>query len=674
MSGFRGFRDKARFDFPAGFVVLTGRNGSGKSTVLDAIEFALTGALGKYDVKNAKGGGLVDHIWWMGDGKPGRYYVRIGLTNERGEELEVEHDRESGLSVTVRELREWLCSSDAAPADWLGTLLQTSLIRDERIASLSFDLPEQARATAVRDAIGGLAGNRLAKRADAVHQAALAARKAQAERVAKAQNELGRALTALTEARSVADRQGDVAEATAVVEALSPEALQATAEARSVLLRKEIAVSKQSAARLESMMPQMEAVKASRDNVAKSETELESAVGRVEAARLTKEEATKRLALTQAKAASERADDPLVAHLVALLKEGEEVGLQEGRCPLCSAERSAEEFHAAIARARSSLADRGARVAQAEAEVAQAQVSVEVAATALAEAEQCVTSLDDRRRFFDQEATRVAAALRDLGLSTEAWDVDSAKRAALGHRERAVRLERALYILEASSANDRVVTLERRVEELRDLSDAEAGRQENADRVVELAKRIDAASKAVVNELLNEQFDTVMPLLKELYRRLRPHVEWCEIESDFGGRVRASLNFTVGEGRNPQFLFSSGQRRAAGLAFLLSIHLARPWCRLRSLLLDDPVQHVDDYRALNLVEVLSAVRRTSRQVIIAVEDPALAEVLCRRLRSTVLEGGRRFDLHMSVGGSAVIGVRQDILPMARDLLVEAKVA
>jgi hypothetical protein len=66
-------------------------------------------------------------------------------------------------------------------------------------------------------------------------------------------------------------------------------------------------------------------------------------------------------------------------------------------------------------------------------------------------------------------------------------------------------------------------------------------------------------NSAFANQILAEQFDTVMPLLKELYRRLRPHAEWTEIESDFGGRVRASLNFTVGDGHNVQFLFSSGQ-------------------------------------------------------------------------------------------------------------------
>ena len=86
--------------------------------------------------------------------------------------------------------------------------------------------------------------------------------------------------------------------------------------------------------------------------------------------------------------------------------------------------------------------------------------------------------------------------------------------------------------------------------------------------------------------------------LEGAYLRLRPHSEWQEIETDIAGHVRASLNFTVGEGKNPQFLFSSGQRRTAGIAFLLAIHLSRPWCTFETLLLDDPVQHIDDYRAL----------------------------------------------------------------------------
>jgi DNA repair exonuclease SbcCD ATPase subunit len=183
---------------------------------------------------------------------------------------------------------------------------------------------------------------------------------------------------------------------------------------------------------------------------------------------------------------------------------------------------------------------------------------------------------------------------------------------------------------------------------------------------------MEVAAKTVANEILMEQFDTVMPLLKELYRRLRPHADWTEIESDFGGKIRGSLNFVVGDGYNPQFLFSSGQRRAAGLAFLLAVHLSRPWCSWRSLLLDDPVQHIDDYRALNLVEVLTAIRRTDRQVIVAVEDSALADLLCRRLRSESASAGRMFELQTSKTGTAEIGKIRDIYPMPRLVLREAQ--
>jgi ABC-type lipoprotein export system ATPase subunit len=128
------------------------------------------------------------------------------------------------------------------------------------------------------------------------------------------------------------------------------------------------------------------------------------------------------------------------------------------------------------------------------------------------------------------------------------------------------------------------------------------------------------------------------------------------------------LNFVVGDGRNPQFLFSSGQRRAAGLAFLLAVHLSRPWCRWQSLLLDDPVQHVDDYRALNLVEVLAAIRRSGRQVVVAVEDAALADLLCRRLRSSRTEPGRRYDLAHATDGSATVDIVLDILPLPLEAL------
>jgi DNA repair exonuclease SbcCD ATPase subunit len=280
--------------------------------------------------------------------------------------------------------------------------------------------------------------------------------------------------------------------------------------------------------------------------------------------------------------------------------------------------------------------------------------------------------LEGRRKHLEAET----AAIREIYLRHNfdaAAEVPlQAETLLIQEQQEVVQLERALLILESSGAMDRVRILETRIASLRGAVDQESANLSAAEKAFEAARQIDTSAKTVANEILAEHFDTVMPLLKELYRRLRPHSEWKEIQVEFGGRVRASLNFSVEGGRNPQFLFSSGQRRAAGLAFLLAIHLSRRWCRWQSLILDDPVQHIDDYRALNLVEVLSAIRRTGHQVIVAVEDGALADVLCRRLRASLGDFGRRFDLRTSKTGSAEISEIEDVHPLPREVLQLAR--
>jgi chromosome segregation protein len=277
-------------------------------------------------------------------------------------------------------------------------------------------------------------------------------------------------------------------------------------------------------------------------------------------------------------------------------------------------------------------------------------------------------ALTRRAEVLQEKLKAIQQTYLRFSFAASESDPAGAQQLIFAERESLVRMERALSVLEASNAIDRVGALESKVTSLRARTEQEAARLASIEKAIESARQINNAAKTVANEILTEQFDTVMPLLRELYRRLRPHADWSEIESDFGGKVRGSLNFTVGDGHNPQFLFSSGQRRAAGLAFLLSVHLSRPWCKWRSLLMDDPVQHIDDYRALNLVEVLAAIRRTGRQIIVAVEDTALANVLCRRLRSANEDGGRHFELRTAPSGTAEIGRYQDIYPMPKLVL------
>lgn len=80
------------------------------------------------------------------------------------------------------------------------------------------------------------------------------------------------------------------------------------------------------------------------------------------------------------------------------------------------------------------------------------------------------------------------------------------------------------------------------------------------------------------------------------------------------------------------------------------------------MVLDDPVQHIDDYRALHFAETLGAIRKNGRQVICAVEDPALADLLCRRLRSSIDEYGYRIETDY-VPGQGVVVSRSEPVPV-----------
>ena len=670
LAGFRGVQDRLRLDLRSGFVVLAGRNGAGKSTIIDAIDFALSGTINRFAVTDAKGGGLQDHIWWMGDGAAAAHYVSVGFSDPGGNSFTVTRDRDRGSNVEPAELLARLTDGEMAAPPRVEVLIQTSIIRDELIAALSLDLPEQARFSAVRSALGAIAGPDFSKRTAAVLSAANGFKDEQQKEIERIQGELGRALSALTEARSATERSADLAEAIRTIRTVP--ILSSSADNPDAV-RKWVAEQRQRLSRVETARTQAENLLPAIDEVASRRRAEEFAAA--ETARVaaveTHDASVARLAAAEAVVAAEREADEYATHLAAIIEHGATIGLHDGRCPLCDAVRTLQEFDAGLAKARERLAGRAARLQAIIAAVESAKSNVSVASQAVAATSARCDELVRQRTALDSQLSSIRQTYAENGFDVAVDQPGTVQRQILDGQEQLAGVERALFVLEASSSIDRVGTLEARVAALKDQSDKAATRLSELEKGVENARQIDASSKTVLNQMLEEQFDTVMPLLKELYRRLRPHPDWLDIEADFGGRVRASLNFVVGNAGNPQFLFSSGQRRAAGLAFLLAIHLSRRWCNWNSLLLDDPVQHIDDYRALNLAEVLASIRRTGRQVIVAVEDAALADVLCRRLRSSVGGPGRRIDLRIAADGRTE-AESLDIPPLSSHVLQQAK--
>lgn len=667
--GFRGFRDKIRVDFGRGFTVIAGRNGVGKSTLCDAVEFAITGLIEKYIVEKAAKESLADYLWWRGEGRPQAHYVTAAFIRDDGVPFTITRTREGGADRSPEEIHAALCRENA-PEDALRQLTRTSIIRDEWIAALSLDLSEAERFDFVRSALGAIEGSEAATKAREVVTAADATRARNEELYEIARARLGERLTQQSEINATLSRAGDVSDALAIVAAAAPEGSIDTA-ARIQAARIALVERKARVARI------ADAVEGAREllvlqstfNAPEAEAERKSAIAELETAREAKELAIAAAEEAEALLAREEDADAMASSLAILVEHGERLGTHDERCPLCAAQRSSVEFAVGLEVARRRISSLASGVQESRRRLASA---IDHAREAL----EAFSIADAKVAAHHAEERKLRAAEQNYRSFLERWKLEARfvnePEKLLDYleaeRDRLIDLERSLIILDASLSVSRVTSIERSIEILREEIDKLADAVSQSQAALTSAREIERTVKRVSAEIIDERLAQISPLLNELYQRLRPHADWRTIDYSIRGDVKRFLSLKVGDGLNPQFVFSSGQRRAAGLAFLLSVHLARPWTSLRSLLLDDPVQHIDDFRALHLVEVLAALRLDHRQIICAVEDTALADLLCRRLVSTAAEPGRRYDIDIGPEGATSVLKVTDIPLMPVDVL------
>lgn len=667
--GFRGFRDLVRINFGRGFTVITGRNGVGKSTLCDAVEFAITGSIDKYTFEKAAKESLSDYLWWRGEGVPNAHYVTASFVDDSGEPFIITRTRERGSDRSPQEIQAALCRGPV-PDDALRQLTRTSIIRDEWIAALSLDLTETERFDLVRSALGALEGSEAGSRAKEVVAAAEATRSKDEAAYEAARSRLADRLTQQSETQAALSRSGDVSSALRVIAAAVPDA-PTELTARLATGRIALATGRARLGRMGEALQlgrEVAAVQAIY-NAPEAVANRKAASAAHDVAQREHDDAQQVVSEAEQRLLREEEMDAMAASLSLLVEHGERVGLHDNNCPLCAAHRTSDEFAAGLAAARrriTSLASgvQAARDALASAEEKERELSLTLQiATAAVQAHE-----GELQRLRLQEESHVEF-YSQWGLNYRfIQDPDGLEQAISQERDWLIDLERALLVLEASQAVSRMSSIESNILALRAEIEKLAQAVSQSQDAVTAAREIERSIRRVSAEIIDERLAQISPLLNELYQRLRPHADWRTIDYSIRGDVRRFLSLKVGDGLNPQFVFSSGQRRAAGLAFLLSVHLARAWTPLRSLLLDDPVQHIDDFRALHLVEVLAALRLDGRQIICAVEDSALADLLCRRLVSTSTEGGRRLDIDLGPLGATSVVTDQEINPMPASVL------
>lgn len=652
--GFRGYMEPTRIEFSPGFNVISGRNGVGKSTLCDAVEYALTGTLYKYRDAKSSGESVEDYIWWRGTTKPTDYFVEVGFFDGTGETYSIKRTKGGEEPSVLNDLISIMCDKETSPPAPLTQLSKTSIIRDEFISSLSLDLKETERFQLLRDALGTPDSDAEIERANRLRT--LCAKKVQVinDEREKARTKYKETTIRIEQLRARISEDSAIKEATKILQeylavnlppdSLIPTGRDAIGSKRGIIETLEkfkIELTNQAGNQkvLVDLRQKREAIeKQIADLDEKIETASKAYTEFVENQQRLKPEEHTRMQ-------SE------------LLEVGYELGLVEDHCPLCNAQHTSESFSNGIDKVRQRLHKLNAEAEDAAKQKARlesnirnslenkekAQEDLKAAHEQAVRLEKCLSTLDSLRTRLKYE--------NDV-TGTEIEERLSSEKNAL------VKAESALRVLETLSFNNLLESSVREQKEadthVRELE----GLLARARRAESRARSLHDATRRAANEALDDRLDLIGPLLGDLYRRLRPHTSWRDIDYRIRGDVKRFLSLEVGDGLNPQFIFSSGQRRATGLAFLLSVYLATSWSNFRTLILDDPVQHIDDFRAVHLAEVLASLHGEGHQIICAVEDLALANLLCRRLPYSYGSEGQHIVLGDNERG--VLGILEQV--------------
>jgi chromosome segregation protein len=669
VSGFRGIRDIAEIWFPRGFAVIVGRNGAGKSTVCDAIEFALTGTITRHRSGSEKGENIEQYLWWRGADSPPKRYVSLTLADESGREYVITRRPDA-----LRTIRPLLCKEAVDPTKRLADVCATSIIRDELITELSVDMTEAERFEFVRGAVGSAnVGSMESKLADV--------QKALERQIETAQREYERLRERVVvivsdvsriKSESPVERETEAIEnrLRAKLRLPSAEPTQVLTEARKALTDHRLRVE-----RAGQLLNRVQARLQS--NTAESDLASESEHAQAQIELRTAEEQLNVLQQSvndlHIKVKTLETESRASSSLAELHFHGSKLGLSNGKCPLCGSSVSEEEFKNHLHSIEAGLRGAALRVADAKNQLTLAEDVERKRSQSVTELRTSVRRLEaslEEVRTFRQE---IKGAASNLGIALSANELDAAPVASwLGEQRKELsELESSVVSFEAALQLSRVSDREKELEVVQQASRAAERRLEETRKAAGRAKSAADTLKRVSGEIVDERLAAISPLLEELYARLRPHIDWPQISYLVRGDIRRLLSLRVGDGLNLRYMFSSGQRRAAGLAFLLAVSLSRPWCGFRSLILDDPVQHIDDYRALHLAETLTAVRRTGSQVICTVEDTELAELLARRLRSTAEDAGVVVEMEYKPQEGGKVLRERPIIPFHSEVLLSA---
>lgn len=219
-------------------------------------------------------------------------------------------------------------------------------------------------------------------------------------------------------------------------------------------------------------------------------------------------------------------------------------------------------------------------------------------------------------RVLRSEAELVEAACERLHNEGESLAVEVARSAEAARKDE--------IQIEITSVGSRLSALA-----------AEVARRESTGRMA--VALLDGLREAG-SEVVSSELATMEPLLQQLFSTIDPHPAFRAIRllasfSNRRGRINAQLEDAItGQAtQSPEVVLSSSQLNGLAVSIFLALNLGMRSLPLDALILDDPLQSLDDVNLLGLVDLLRRIR-DHRQIIVSTHDAKFGELLARKLR------------------------------------------
>ena len=642
---FRGFGDRVMVPLDADAVIVTGSNGVGKTTLVDAICWALTGRIGRLqDRRYHKNEDVVVSRYRPGE----QAFVRLQL---RGPDGMISLTRQGTsisniLTVVDSDGRHDGDAAEDHLAAWLRVrgrsgvfdLVDRSILEQEALRAILDSGPEELHLK-LREMLGLGVLERFETEVAELHRRRLEDVNGRKSRWVAAEQD------ARTAAEGVARLTDEMAQLGVVDSALQDARRVCVEEQTYVALSLPVSVESSRTA-LAALRAAYERLRDARAEILRLESEL--------AAQPTVDEA-KYESMALRLAAEEAAEAGLVKELEAqearLLAARRHAGalvslaaaalpLLSDTCPVCRQAIDKNEVAARLSEASDlspSLEGIQVQVAEIRAKLDDKRVSLRglrsgmaAAKAATAGRSRIIADLDGQWSIANSVSDQVVVVNSPEAKSAIALEPALNSLVRLGQAVSAVvsTSQRATI---GSNLESTRVRADHLAAETKRLESEFQGASKRETIVREFLAAVRRASVSVVGDSM----EAINPLFSEVYRRLSPHPTFTdlELEHDFyrtrGRSLPVVVDPTASVRANPNVVCSVGQLNVVALSYFLALSAFSDNSGMM-VVLDDPLQSLDEVNALGFADFCRQLRR-NRQVIVTTHDRRFGSLLARKL-------------------------------------------